>query len=49
MPPRLLDEIDEENVTVIEMRDDGGLIQQMATAMDLRGRRFYLRSRINKK
>lgn len=35
-----MDEIDEENVVVTEMRNDSGLIQQMATEMDLRDRRF---------
>lgn len=41
MPARRINEIGEENVVVTEMRDDDGLIQQMAIEMDLRGRRFY--------
>lgn len=41
MPARRINEIGEENVVVAEMRDDDGLIQQMAMEMDLRGRRFY--------
>lgn len=38
MPARRINEIGEENVVVTEMRDDDGLIQQMAIEMDLRGR-----------
>lgn len=41
MPARRINEIGEENVVVTEMRDDDGLIQQMAIEMDLRGRRSY--------
>lgn len=34
MAAKLINEIDEENVVVIEMRDDGGLSQKMATEME---------------
>lgn len=34
MAAKLINEIDEENVVVIEMRDDGGLSQKMAIEME---------------
>lgn len=49
MAARLINEIDEENVVVIKMRDDGGLVRNTATEMEKTdGFKGYTRGRINK-